>query len=453
MPWKKMNALGMEVSQSAPPEYLTGDEVAYVTNIAGQVVPAASNANITSCSFTLTGDGVNPILIEGYCYGVISSTAACDAELNIFDSATLIQAARVSLYTTGAQAPLRVAARIAPFTGTKTFILNGQTFGGSACTFQAGANSPIYMRAVRLRTVAQYAIPYVSLITPLISGSATLGYNIESIVTAWSVDSDPLSMYSAGLITIPQSGIYSIEAVLDMAAASATSMQGYIGVDWIRNGSLVTTYYGPTLQGSINASIRPIFEQIETMNLLVGDQLRLRYYQASSTAASRAFTTGVSGCRWKVQYEGVATTTPAIAGKELTGGYVTFGTISTGSTANGANSGAFTTMTITSDGLTPIMLEAVFPVSPFISATTVGRWDFNIWDGTIGTKLVANCASYPQGTANSFSFILRTRVLLSAGAHTLNLAAQNNSGGASTLTTQGTAGAGQTNFMRATWAG
>lgn len=140
-------------------------------------------------------------------------------------------------------------------------------------------------------------------------------------------------------------------------------------------------------------------------------------------------------------------------GTEVVNGYAEITTnFTSASLAAGARSTAVHTITITGDGVTPMMLEAW--ASNIYSLTAAGHVEFEIWDGTIGSgTLLAVAQQYQTAAGQStgpWSVIKRLPAF--SGSKTINVAVRNVDGGTRVQNVQcisSTAGS----FIRATWAG
>lgn len=126
----------------------THGELGYAQITANQTGITA-DADVTGLTITVTGQN-RPVSIEAFCGGMFS-TAAAQKDWAIFDGATELNRARNYQATASGDSEMYVKARVAAFTGSKTFKVVAKASAGSA-TVRASATGaapgPAWIRAV-----------------------------------------------------------------------------------------------------------------------------------------------------------------------------------------------------------------------------------------------------------------------------------------------------------------
>lgn len=100
----------------------------------------------TVASITVTGDGVTPMWLEGYCYACTSSGAIdTEVRLDLLDGSTVLQSSREQMHTPDAKVHLAPRVRVAAWSGSKTFNLNVENSNGTPTACALGT-APAFIR-------------------------------------------------------------------------------------------------------------------------------------------------------------------------------------------------------------------------------------------------------------------------------------------------------------------
>lgn len=456
------NSAGAEKVQNAPPEYLMGEELAYATITTTFVQPSTAAANVYNAglSVTVTGDGVNPVVLTCTAAYAESNAATPTFGVMIVDGGTgtpmsgFTYTAGHAIFEpsgTGKSMPVNVTTRIAPFTGTKTFTVATRNDSGGAATVSlyADANVPATLRAFRAKSVAQYAVPSCRVYNSTNFSVGTSG--TDTLVTFDSERWDTSSMHSTasntGRIYAPVAGIYDLKAHLNFAANGTGQRYAFFKVNGSRIVALTTQPANATIITAVNPS--------SEVKLNAGDYVEVWAWQNSGGALNISASSEYSP-DFSMTFVGPGTDTPAISGKELLNGYVektsnhTTATLNSGGTVREALSTM--NITVTGDGITPVLLEFWCAGN---WASTLGTnptaLNMEIWDGTVGsgTKVCVTddylvTTSQPRGAVH-----MRRRVAAFTGSKTFTVAVSNNTASNSVFVIDGFTAAPM--YLRATW--
>lgn len=432
-----------------PPDYLLGDELAYVAGLTSNQTPATTGVVLATA--TITGDGTNPVLIEGQAW-CLANGAACDSTLDIMDGGVAVSPvgsgrSRISLYANGARAHHHVSYRLAPFTGTKTITIVGVPSANTAVNYEGNGS---WLRCTRLRTVAQYANPAARIhrngasVTGLSqSVQNTVALNTQSFTT----DSNMVDLANNQLKCV-QTGTYRLKG--QVAAQTGSTSGAY------RAGAQIQVNGSPVAENQIYTSGNTQFSiPVSTsIQLNAGDLVKLTFYGDNAGAQTVGYyseTTATCGRinYLEMEYIGPTTTTPAIAGKLLTGGQATITSnwLSGAYTGNTNVTPTGMSITITGDGVTPVRID--HHVAALAADSGTGALALRLLDGATVVQSVYNGAFVGGAGSERPGWDFFYIVPAFSGTKTFSIAL-NFSASTTNLYYNPVGG---TAYLRATWAG